>query len=331
MAYIAAVIDVWQTRGTKFHARSDCPSLLAGQDKAASEGRPTYAPILRPIEQVQTEFEPCATCWHEEDRWIDGWLSQELKAEHHSSRRDGSIYEPLFLREVLQKLPLNPNHVTVQDIVERRFGPPFRPDFTVRLPGCQPLAIEVDGDKEKWFKGAPTREDANRRDDELRSMGWRVIHVTNTELTNDPDRCRARVDLELREISEAANAHWQVDAQPNEFEKTRAQSQDGATGDASGMRIGVGVFAAALVALALIAFVRADDSRSGNPGGGGSVTADSSGDCPEAAPIKGNVSETGERIFHEPGWEFYNITNAEACFATPEDAQADGYRPSERR
>lgn len=50
------------------------------------------------------------------------------------------------------------------------------------------------------------------------------------------------------------------------------------------------------------------------------------GDCPGGAPIKGNQSG----IYHVPGGQFYDRTNAEQCFATESDAQDAGYRRSQR-
>ena len=51
------------------------------------------------------------------------------------------------------------------------------------------------------------------------------------------------------------------------------------------------------------------------------------GDCPSEAPIKGNASSG---IYHVPGGQFYDRTNAEECFAAESDAQDAGYRPSRR-
>jgi hypothetical protein len=49
--------------------------------------------------------------------------------------------------------------------------------------------------------------------------------------------------------------------------------------------------------------------------------------CPSSHPIKGN-RESG--IYHRPGAEFYDRTRPEECFATPADAEAAGYRVSQR-
>lgn len=47
------------------------------------------------------------------------------------------------------------------------------------------------------------------------------------------------------------------------------------------------------------------------------------GACPASHPIKANANSG---IFHEPGGRFYERTRPERCYATPEDAVADGYR-----
>jgi hypothetical protein len=52
------------------------------------------------------------------------------------------------------------------------------------------------------------------------------------------------------------------------------------------------------------------------------------GQCPASHPIKGNINRNGELIFHTPGSNNYERTNAEACFANEEDAEAAGFRKS---
>lgn len=46
--------------------------------------------------------------------------------------------------------------------------------------------------------------------------------------------------------------------------------------------------------------------------------------------IKGNHSSSGELIYHVPGGQFYDRTDAEEYFNTEEEAQAAGYRRSKR-
>ena len=45
--------------------------------------------------------------------------------------------------------------------------------------------------------------------------------------------------------------------------------------------------------------------------------------CPSGYPIKANERSM---IFHVPGGRFYERTIPERCYATAEDAEADGYR-----
>jgi endonuclease YncB( thermonuclease family) len=55
----------------------------------------------------------------------------------------------------------------------------------------------------------------------------------------------------------------------------------------------------------------------------GGVAPIGDGDCPPSAPLKGNRESM---IYHAPGQQYYEITHAEVCFATPADAEAAGYR-----
>jgi hypothetical protein len=50
--------------------------------------------------------------------------------------------------------------------------------------------------------------------------------------------------------------------------------------------------------------------------------------CPPDRPIKGNVADDGDLIFHEPGWRYYDVTIPEDCFKSPAQAHRWGYRPS---
>jgi hypothetical protein len=49
------------------------------------------------------------------------------------------------------------------------------------------------------------------------------------------------------------------------------------------------------------------------------------GKCPDGYPIKVNENSG---IFHVPGGRFYDRTAPERCYATAEEALADGYRPA---
>lgn len=53
-------------------------------------------------------------------------------------------------------------------------------------------------------------------------------------------------------------------------------------------------------------------------------------DCPESHPLKGNVADDGEMIYHAPGQRYYDATLPETCFADADDATGDGFRASLR-
>ncbi|MEC2054199.1 hypothetical protein I6J18_00080 (plasmid) [Peribacillus psychrosaccharolyticus] len=47
--------------------------------------------------------------------------------------------------------------------------------------------------------------------------------------------------------------------------------------------------------------------------------------------IKGNLTTyNGEKIYHVPGGQFYDVTDAEEMFCTEEEAEEAGYRKSMR-
>ncbi|TCS80344.1 ComEC/Rec2 family competence protein [Tepidibacillus fermentans] len=58
-------------------------------------------------------------------------------------------------------------------------------------------------------------------------------------------------------------------------------------------------------------------------------TTTSSGDCSKPL-IKGNISSSGEKIYHVPGGAYYDRTIAEEMFCTEEQAIKAGYRKSKR-
>jgi micrococcal nuclease len=66
-----------------------------------------------------------------------------------------------------------------------------------------------------------------------------------------------------------------------------------------------------------------------SPGGSGSGVAApvTESECPASHPIKGNA-DSG--IYHPPEGQYYDVTNPEECFASPEAAAEAGYRASER-
>ena len=63
------------------------------------------------------------------------------------------------------------------------------------------------------------------------------------------------------------------------------------------------------------------------PSGATWVDPDPDGGCRASHPVKANA-DSG--IFHVPGGASYQRTKAERCYATPEEAEADGFRASRR-
>jgi hypothetical protein len=75
-----------------------------------------------------------------------------------------------------------------------------------------------------------------------------------------------------------------------------------------------------LILLSLLLLTACSDDTSTN--------INASCDDPE---IKGNLTTyDGEKIYHVPGGQFYDVTKAEEMFCTEEEAEAAGYRRSER-
>lgn len=62
------------------------------------------------------------------------------------------------------------------------------------------------------------------------------------------------------------------------------------------------------------------------PSVGGGVPPILGSDC----SVKGNVSSSGELIYHVPGGFYYDATDPEECFATETDAVAEVYRASKQ-
>ncbi|MGP4079717.1 thermonuclease family protein [Pseudalkalibacillus sp. R45] len=46
--------------------------------------------------------------------------------------------------------------------------------------------------------------------------------------------------------------------------------------------------------------------------------------------IKGNINSSGEKIYHMPDGQYYQITKPEEMFCSEEEAQEAGFRPSQR-
>ncbi|MBB6454740.1 micrococcal nuclease [Salirhabdus euzebyi] len=57
-----------------------------------------------------------------------------------------------------------------------------------------------------------------------------------------------------------------------------------------------------------------------------SFEPDQNGQC--SGHIKGNDSSSGDKIYHIPEGNYYNVTKAEMCFTSEKAAQEAGFRPS---
>jgi endonuclease YncB( thermonuclease family) len=68
-------------------------------------------------------------------------------------------------------------------------------------------------------------------------------------------------------------------------------------------------------------------SQPASSGTGSAYAPVSLHDCPSYAPIKGNQGSNGW-IYHQPGQQYYAVTNPEQCFKSAADAEAAGYRAS---
>jgi len=67
-------------------------------------------------------------------------------------------------------------------------------------------------------------------------------------------------------------------------------------------------------------------------GGSGDISAAAGGSSASCSQpqIKGNINSRGEKIYHLPGGQYYDITIAERWFCTEEEAQDAGFRKAAR-
>lgn len=69
-----------------------------------------------------------------------------------------------------------------------------------------------------------------------------------------------------------------------------------------------------------------EDSGGSEPG----VEPASKSNCPSTHRIKGNIADDGEKIYHVPSGQYYEVTDPERCFSSRTQAENAGYRASER-
>lgn len=310
------VTEVFITKsGGKYHATYSCPSFSDIEAERGHEIRRWAAPLKGLSQQ------PCAVCWPETPNY-DGWV----RLSHKVERDCDSIYEAKFVAAVLRHVPgLRPEDVTTQQHAKGRSETSYFIDFVLRPAGGNQLAIELDGsDKAPGLKSpAQVLEEVETRRADLIASGWRVLNFTNVRAATRPEECVTEIRAALRDAVRARNPSVESLRHVETGDLARPPGSSTTRG-AVGKLVAVGLGVALVVILG--AMLTWNLWRDGDDPSGPVDPVRRS--CPENAPVKGNVTDDGERIFHEPGWRYYDSTQPEDCFANSDDAEADGYRES---
>jgi very-short-patch-repair endonuclease len=317
--------------GSRWHLRGDCEALADGQQAATDLGMTAH-----PIQQVPPQRAGSRTaCLHCGTTDFD--VPQQAKESGAESSPE-TRFERLFQEQVLGALP----EVTgwkVQPQKRITVGArTYRVDFALTS-GPLRVAIEIDGEN----KGArqASHDEWTRRQTALVSDGWEVLRFTNRDVVNDKEYCRRQVAMTIARLRERRR----LDSRPTKAGSTAASFA--ATAPASlplpapsapDRESNRGLWLALAAPLMILAFfaVLAIALSSGSSDVGsadGSVAPTSTADgptCPGSHPVKGNVNQEGERIFHRPSGEFYDATEPERCFADAAAAVSSGFRASRR-
>lgn len=309
--------DVFVTRtGAKYHADFDCPGFA---DAEAEHGHP----IERwPVSLHGLDQTPCAVCWPATGRW-DAWA----QFAHEVERCGESQYEVLFVKQVLRHVrDLKPSDVLIQQTARGKTGQTYRIDFVLQGSNGRKVAIEIDG-RDK-APGQRTTEEVQRRVDrrraDLRAAGWRILNLSNERVANRSPECVVEIESELRDLATPGWTEPQPQptiTRPVHFAPPSLPPNQKQEGNARKWILGVSLVGV-LAAVTWFAL----------PVGQGAASAEPNGpSCPSSHPIKGNVSRSGDRIFHRPGWQYYKATWPEDCFESESAAEDAGYRASEVR
>jgi len=245
-----------------------------------------------------------------------------------------SMWEQAFARRVLAQIPhLDCDHVEPQAYVNAK-GATYKVDFL--LPQRK-IVIEIDGYAKD---GSPLSqvdlERRNRRDSALHTAGFTVVHFSNAQVQSEPTACVEQVAGLLLEVQRRQEAPTIDDRETGSESDTKvlskAESRPTSGRSRWGIWAGIGALLALLFVALTIAYLPRGDGTSAqsSDGIGPQEGQPINGECPADFPVKGNINDEDEKIFHVPGQQFYDRVRAERCFATPDAAKSEGFRASMR-
>ncbi len=291
------------------------------------------------------------------DPWPE-WIRERHRAL--SERSYG--HELRFVENVLRRIPdIDPSWVTHEFPFQDSNGRNRRVDFVLQHWSLQrPIAIEVDG----GVKGGRVKSDAPPtkaehddfvvRQNALTSLGFCLLRFTNAQVRSNPVAIRKEIS-EAIATEQLAARRLRGDVAPTSGVRSAASEGQAPYGDD---RAGVGAdavdhaesvanvsapnqparrpmrwawagVAALAITVAAVAASWTDPQDATATHLGVPPVADFL--CPDAYPVKGNESQsTGDLIYHVPSGQFYDRTNPVRCYRNEADAQAAGYRASQR-
>jgi len=311
--------QVWMTlRGCKYHRTADCPGIIDGHQQAAARGLANYPARPLDLRHAVSTAEQCLRCWRDAVH-RDRWLSQALNTELNSD----STYELDFYNSVLRHVTgLDPDQVRVQHAATGASGNRYYLDFAILRPGLTSIAIEIDGFSKckEANEAAEVRQGSmSARQNDLTAQGWTFLRFTNRQVTTAPGSCRNDIETTLRGTSRREPILG--------GDTTGAPLAHGTQSGTSRYAWVKWVVAAAVATPLILTALAFALGHGGEQAASQSVSPPGSG-CPTSHPVKGNMTETGEQIYHLPGWRYYTVTVPEKCFRTARNAQGDGFRPS---
>lgn len=292
----------------------------------------------------------------DDDPWPD-WIRQHQKAL--AERSYG--HELAFVERVLRRVPeIDPSWVTHEFPFQDASGRHRRVDFVLEHWSLRrPIAIEVDG-RNKTGKPSSKAEhnDFFERQNALTALDLRLLRFTNSQVIGNPVRLRREISeaitveqlsaQRLRATQRADSSAEVASEQPGlfgpppppaapAFGEVERESIAAHPEAAPGKSPAVWVLLASAVAVGAVVLF-ASVGGTNDPTAGPTSDAAELGiapvapfTCPSAAPVKGNESSSsGELIYHPPDGQFYEQTNPVRCFASETDAEAAGFRASQR-